>query len=148
MADNTTVIQLLVADRVFNCGCPTGQSYRCHFSWTITDPAAVRVIFDDPRNPDGNPEWIFARDLLMDGLTFPIGHGDVEVIPLNSKHDEQSVLEIRLTSREGTARFHFDAADITDFLSATIRIVAPNEEEIIFEQSFDDVRLTEWMETS
>ncbi|WP_194919069.1 SsgA family sporulation/cell division regulator [Catenulispora rubra] len=52
------------------------------------DPFAVRLAFldvDPDRGGDGGVvdgiEWVFARDLLTDGLHTPTGEGDVHVWP-------------------------------------------------------------------
>ena len=46
--------------------------------YDVGDPFAVRLDFDPP--PHG-VNWVFARDLLMRGLSTPVGDGDVRIWP-------------------------------------------------------------------
>ncbi|MFI6880030.1 SsgA family sporulation/cell division regulator [Streptomyces sp. NPDC050400] len=59
---------------------PTELHYR------VTDPCAVRISLgptDGPRVP-----WVFARDLLSEGLHRPTGAGDVLVLPPHGHHPD------------------------------------------------------------
>jgi hypothetical protein len=98
-----------------------------HYSGS--DPYAIRMAFhvgtEDP------VEWIFARDLLADGLVTPEGDGDVQIWP--SAADGQargplSVLNIKLSSPFGEAHFEAPAAAIGNFLDRTFRIVPMGRE--------------------
>ena len=98
-----------------------------HYSGS--DPYAIRMAFhvgtEDP------VEWIFARDLLADGLVTPEGDGDVQIWP--SAADGQargplSVLNIKLSSPFGEAHFEAPAAAIGNFLDRTFRVVPMGKE--------------------
>jgi hypothetical protein len=98
-----------------------------HYSGS--DPYAIRMAFhvgtEDP------VEWIFARELLADGLVTPEGDGDVQIWP--SAADGQargplSVLNIKLSSPFGEAHFEAPAAAIGNFLDRTFRIVPMGKE--------------------
>jgi hypothetical protein len=95
------------------------------------DPYAIRMAFhvgsEDP------VEWIFARDLLADGLMTPEGDGDVQIWPsaAAASTDEPSplsVLNIKLSSPFGEAHFEAPAAAIGNFLDRTFRIVPMGKE--------------------
>src|SRR5271156_5154697 len=89
------------------------------------DPYAIRIAFhvglDEP------VEWIFARDLLADGLAGRAGLGDVQVWPSTATPDphgdevDSDVLNIELSSPFGQAHFEAPIKDISDFLRRTYR---------------------------
>ena len=102
-----------------------------HYSGS--DPYAIRMAFhvgtEDP------VEWIFARDLLADGLMTPEGDGDVLIWPSSPVigSDGQtdgplSVLNIKLSSPFGEAHFEAPAEAIANFLDRTFRIVQMGRE--------------------
>ena len=98
-----------------------------HYSGS--DPYAIRMAFhvgtEDP------VEWIFARDLLADGLMSPEGDGDVQIWPSAADGQAQgplSVLNIKLSSPFGEAHFEAPAAAIGNFLDRTFRIVPMGRE--------------------
>ena len=70
-------------------------------------------------------EWVFARDLLHEGLIGPAGTGDVRVQPA-PLHPGQVQLE--LSSPSGYAVFMTCAQTLGDFLQHTYRTVPPETE--------------------
>ena len=91
-----------------------------HYSGS--DPYAIRMAFhvgaEDP------VEWIFARDLLADGVTTPEGEGDVRIWPSSPDTGKDpapdaeirgalSVLNIKLSSPFGEAHFEAPSEAIT-----------------------------------
>ena len=102
-----------------------------HYSGS--DPYAIRMAFhvgtEDP------VEWIFARDLLADGLVSPGGDGDVQIWPSGPSaaadgraQNPLCVLNIKLSSPFGEAHFEAPAAAIGNFLDRTFRIVPMGRE--------------------
>lgn len=102
-----------------------------HYSGS--DPYAIRMAFhvgtEDP------VEWIFARDLLADGLMTPEGDGDVLIWPSSpvigpdgQTDGPLSVLNIKLSSPFGEAHFEAPAEAIANFLDRTFRIVQMGKE--------------------
>ena len=102
-----------------------------HYSGS--DPYAIRMAFhvgtEDP------VEWIFARDLLADGLLTPKGDGDVLIWPSSpvigpdgQTDGPLSVLNIKLSSPFGEAHFEAPAEAIANFLDRTFRIVQMGKE--------------------
>src|ERR1700749_2250312 len=92
------------------------------------DPYAIRIAFhvglDEP------VEWIFARDLLSNGIEGREGLGDVVVWASTGSADGTSgrVLNIELSSPFGQAHFEAPIKEISDFLKRTYAIVPTGEE--------------------
>src|ERR1700761_469107 len=92
------------------------------------DPYAIRIAFhvglDEP------VEWIFARDLLSNGIESREGLGDVVVWPSSGSADGKpgSVLNIELSSPFGQAHFEAPIKEISDFLKRTCALVPAGEE--------------------
>ncbi|MER6400183.1 SsgA family sporulation/cell division regulator [Kitasatospora sp. NPDC001603] len=87
------------------------------------DPFAVRLTFHLPG--DAPVTWVFARELLFDGVDRPTGEGDVHVHPVGEELSEVCVL---LRSPEGHARLRACAAPLTAFLARTDRLVPRGRE--------------------
>ena len=51
-------------------------------TYSVTEPFAVSALF---RTTDGDINWVFARQLLDEGLTESVGEGDVVIWPA---HDD------------------------------------------------------------
>ena len=91
--------------------------------YCATDPYAVRAVFSG----DGmEVEWVFARDLLAEGLHRPTGTGDVRVWP--SRSHGQGVVCIALSSPEGEALLEAPARALESFLKRTDAAVPPGTE--------------------
>ena len=95
--------------------------------YSSEDPYAIRVAFhvglDEP------VEWIFARELLSNGLKGRDGLGDVRVWPASGQGGaSDQVLHIELSSPFGEAHFEAPMRDVSDFLRRTYRIVPAGEE--------------------
>ncbi|MFJ5922782.1 SsgA family sporulation/cell division regulator [Kitasatospora sp. NPDC092948] len=87
------------------------------------DPFAVRFTF---RLPGDEPvTWVFARDLLVDGLSRPSGEGDVHLRPLGEDLGEVDLL---LRSPDGDARMRAAAAPLLAFLARTDLVVPMGQE--------------------
>lgn len=88
------------------------------------DPYAIRMAFhvgmDDP------VEWIFARDLLAEGLDHLAGDGDVRVWPSTAAH--RDVLNLALSSPFGQAHFEAPLTALTGFLLRTFEVVPAGRE--------------------
>jgi len=91
--------------------------------YSATDPYAVRAVFSG----DGmEVEWVFARDLLRQGLSNPTGDGDVHVWP--SWGTGRELLMISLTSPDGQAVLEASADDVRSFLDRTTAVVPDGQE--------------------
>lgn len=82
------------------------------------EPFSVRATF---RTSEGDVRWVFARDLLSDGLRKPVGDGDIAVWP--SKTHDRDVLCISLSSPSGQALMEAQRKDIEEFLARTYTVV-------------------------
>ncbi|MFI5965301.1 SsgA family sporulation/cell division regulator [Streptomyces asoensis] len=88
------------------------------------DPFAVHVAFHiDSEHP---VDWTFARELLVEGVFRPCGHGDVRVWP--TKVEGRSVVLMALSSPDGDALLEAPAAQLSAWLERTLRVVPPGTE--------------------
>ena len=103
-----------------------------------SDPYAIRMAFhvgaEDP------VEWIFARELLADGITTPVGDGDVQIWPSapaagpdGEIRGPLSVLNMKLSSPFGEAHFEAPAEAIINFLDRTYSIVRMGQESSVID---------------
>lgn len=91
------------------------------------DPWAVRVTFQTGGEPDGTVEWMFARQLLTEGVRETAGEGDVRVWP--SMSDGERVVNLAMTSPSGSALFEIDRDALVEFLQQTYLAVPTGSEE-------------------
>jgi hypothetical protein len=92
-------------------------------SYHSRDPYAVQASF---RTGNGTAvDWVFARDLLHDGLTADSGTGDVRVLPMASNPNK---VQLELSSPSGHAVFTTSARTLGDFLHRTYEAVPPRTE--------------------
>lgn len=89
------------------------------------DPFAVRLAFPAEISLEGGDgvEWIFARELLDDGLYGPAGDGDIHLWPCGP-----SRMMIEFESPHGVAMVEFAAGDVRRFLEWSYRVVAAGDE--------------------
>lgn len=92
------------------------------------DPYAVSVAFS---GPDEEIVWVFARELLAEGLDFPRGHGDVQIRP--EQRDGRHLVMICLTSPDGTAELEVDSEPVRDFVVATEAAVPRGAEHTVID---------------
>ncbi|AZM46255.1 SsgA family sporulation/cell division regulator [Streptomyces sp. WAC 06738] len=90
----------------------SSDPYAVHISFHIGSAAPVR--------------WSFARELLVEGVFRPCGHGDVRVWPTKSRSG--SVICLALTSSDGDALIEAPAAAVSTWLERTLRAVPPGSE--------------------
>lgn len=88
------------------------------------DPYAVHVGFRT--GGDDIVEWTFARQLLTDGVSGPVGEGDVQVWP--SHNDGTPVACLALSSPSGRALFEVPQAELVSFLAETYAAVPTGHE--------------------
>ncbi|WP_457032091.1 SsgA family sporulation/cell division regulator [Kitasatospora sp. P5_F3] len=87
------------------------------------DPFAVRCTFHLPG--DEPVTWVFARELLLDGISRPTGEGDVHIHPVG---EELSEVCIVLHSPDGDALLRASAPPLIAFLARTDRLVPMGQE--------------------
>jgi Streptomyces sporulation and cell division protein, SsgA len=93
---------------------------QAELSYTPRDPYAVRIGFHT--GGDDVVEWTFARSLLTDGVTHPVGDGDVQVWPATGASGEQQV-RLSLSSPSGKALFEAPLPQLVQFLTETYALV-------------------------
>ena len=89
-----------------------------------SDPYAIRVAFHT--GGADLVEWTFARALLTDGVTHPVGEGDVQAWPSHSSG--RPVVCLSLSSPSGRALFEAPLADLVEFLTKTYAVVSTGSE--------------------
>ncbi|MFF2508382.1 SsgA family sporulation/cell division regulator [Streptomyces sp. NPDC058067] len=93
-------------------------------TYRTNDPYAVHIAFHIGSEHPVN--WTFARELLVEGVFRPCGHGDVRVWP--TKVDRRSVVLMALSSPDGDALLEAPAAAVSAWLERTLRVVPPGSE--------------------
>ncbi|MEU6894268.1 SsgA family sporulation/cell division regulator [Streptomyces sp. NPDC046557] len=88
------------------------------------DPYAVHITFHT--GSSAPVHWTFARELLVEGVFRPCGHGDVRIWP--TKIDNRSVLSMALSSPDGDALLEAPSACVSAWLERTLRAVPPGTE--------------------
>ena len=89
-----------------------------------SDPYAIKIAF----HTGGTDivEWTFARSLLTDGVTHPVGEGDVQVWPSHSSG--RPVVCISLSSPSGQAMFEAPLTQVVEFLTRSYAVVPTGSE--------------------
>ncbi|MEU1027045.1 SsgA family sporulation/cell division regulator [Streptomyces sp. NPDC005904] len=106
---------------------PDGHEYGLPvvLRYSAEDPLAVQITFPSEASLDGmEVTWIFARQLLEDGLSAPAGGGDVRIWPCGWA---RTVLEFH--SHQGMALVQFDRIALRRFLARSYSVVPDGEEE-------------------
>ena len=93
-------------------------------SFSHSDPYAVRVAFHT--GGADIVEWTFARSLLTDGVTHPVGEGDVQVWPSHSAG--RPIVCVSLSSPSGRALFEAPLSELVEFLTKTYAVVPTGSE--------------------
>ncbi|MCU1691578.1 MAG: sporulation and cell division protein SsgA [Frankiales bacterium] len=101
---------------------------RASLRYDLGDPYAVTVAFHTGAagSESDSVEWTFARALLTDGVTSPVGEGDVQVWPSSSSGS--SVVCLSLSSPSGKALFEVPVPELADFLGQTYAAVPTGSE--------------------
>ncbi|NDL56234.1 SsgA family sporulation/cell division regulator [Phytoactinopolyspora mesophila] len=105
---------------------PTGaRPLPAEFHYYPNDPLAVTILFDS--RSEAPVRWVFARELLSDGLDRQAGLGDVSICPVEDEHGLPSI-QIQLSSPDGDAFIVAPAEEVEEFLARTWRAVPPGTE--------------------
>ena len=89
------------------------------------DPYAVHITFH--LGQDTPVTWVFARDLLIEGVFRACGHGDVRVWP--TRVEERSVMCLALSSPAGDALVEAPTGVFAAWLERCLRLVPAGREE-------------------
>ena len=96
---------------------------RASMRYDVTDPYAIQVAFHTGSADAESAvvEWTFARQLLADGVSTPVGEGDVQVWPSSS--GGSPVVCLSLSSPSGKALFEVPMGALVEFLGHTYEAV-------------------------
>ncbi len=115
---------------------------RAGLHYSVSDPYAVQVSFHTGYDTDA-VEWTFARSLLTDGVSAPVGEGDVQVWP--STDGGAPVVCLSLSSPSGKALFELPIGELADFLGRTY-LAVPTGSEGDFVDVESELALLLWAE--
>src|SRR3954454_12050507 len=104
---------------------------RAGLRYDVADPYAVQVAFHTGNGNDGEiVQWTFARQLLTDGVTAPVGQGDVQVWPSTDEDGRagSGVVCLSLSSPSGKALFEIPVSELVEFLTMTYAAVPTGAE--------------------
>jgi hypothetical protein len=93
-------------------------------AYRADDPYAVHITFHV--GSDAPVNWTFARELIVEGVFRPCGHGDVRIWP--TKVNGRSVICMALSSPDGDALLEAPSSPVAAWLERTLRVVAPGTE--------------------
>ena len=103
------------------------------------DPWAVEVRFGRPVE---TVRWLIGRDLLLDGLTDPVGEGDVQLSPSIDEYGRAAVV-IDLSSPHGRLVSQLSTRDLGAFLARTLAVVPEGTESIDLDRMVDALTRSE-----
>ncbi|MFF2936306.1 SsgA family sporulation/cell division regulator [Streptomyces mirabilis] len=92
--------------------------------YDMADPYAIRLSLGTPMTR--SVDWVFARELLAEGLRRPTGSGDVLVMPWHHPHPHS--LRVVLRNRSGTALVEMAVSEVATFLRQTFALVPDGAE--------------------
>ncbi len=118
-------------------GSAPNPRFIAHFNWSEMDPAAVHVRFADPSG--SSVEWVFARNLIADGISSlePWGIGDVRINRVTDLEDGTLWLKLWISSPEGEAEVLMRAEPINAFLAKTEAIMPS----LVFEGNAEEKKI-------
>jgi hypothetical protein len=102
---------------------------RSRWGYDASEPFTISVSFQT--DEDCWVEWLFARDLLVNGMTGAAGIGDVRLRPRRTSG--RTALQLEIESPEGHAVLDFDRESIQRFLETTVTIVPLGDESGYFD---------------
>jgi hypothetical protein len=89
--------------------------------WTYAAAAPFTIIVAFQTDDHCWVEWMFARDLLVNGLVGAAGIGDVRLRPRRTH--ARTALQLEISSPDGHALLEFDRESVQRFLEVTQTLV-------------------------
>lgn len=120
------VVADVCSDLTIQCIDTMGRTHDLDtvFSYDEADPYAVTITF---LTHEGDLPWTFSRDLLIQGLTSPVGDGDVHVCPsINDRG--RAVVIIELSSPDGHLVTEAYTDQVQAFVTTSLEVVPQGEE--------------------
>ncbi|MGX7827527.1 SsgA family sporulation/cell division regulator [Actinokineospora sp. 24-640] len=102
---------------------------RSRWTYRTGEPFTIAAAFQTDN--DSWVEWVFARDLLLAGLSGPAGEGDVRFHP--AEESGVGVLMVEIESPDGHAVLVLDHADVAAFAATTAAMVPIGGESDFFD---------------
>ncbi|WP_236655566.1 SsgA family sporulation/cell division regulator [Streptacidiphilus carbonis] len=93
------------------------------------DPYAVELTFHLPGDPPVT--WVFARELLLDGISRSSGEGDIVIEPVPGLDPDFEDVRIRLRSPGGEAVLYSPALPLITFLGRTDQLLPMGREHTV-----------------
>jgi hypothetical protein len=119
---NTTIHHEQIAALLPASGSDAVTPVTTRWTYDPSEPYAITIAFATERGRW--VEWVFARDLLIDGLTEPAGEGDFRVSP----DADPDLLVLEIFAPSGSAAFTLERDDTEDFLERTLEQVPAGTE--------------------
>ena len=104
----------------------TATPLEAELCYDPSDPYAVAAYF---RAGDSQVQWVFARELLSEGIEEPTGDGDVHIWPCLDATGRAATI-IELSSPDGQALIQARTAELREFLDESHALVAPGAEDV------------------
>ena len=116
----------LTQDVALHCDDERGRpmAFMATLAYCESDPYAVGMTFHVPA---GEVPWVMARCLLRQGLTQPVGDGDIHLAP-GIDEDGHAVVRMTFHSPEGRLRVAARSAELLEFLVRTWQLVPVGDE--------------------
>jgi hypothetical protein len=92
-------------------------------SYSVAEPYAVSAVF---QTTEGKVHWVFARELLAQGLLDSTGEGDVVIWPAASR--ERDAICLSLASPTGSALLEAPGGEVSSFLEQSYEVVPSGSE--------------------
>jgi hypothetical protein len=100
------------------------------FEYDAGDPWAVRIVFPGGRGDTAEPvRWLVGRELLLEGLTDPVGEGDVQMFP-SVDEDGRAAVVMELCSPDGRLVLQLRTRELHRFLARTLTVVPLGTESV------------------
>ncbi len=129
----TAVNQDITLDCVDLAG--TTRQLAAELAYDAEDPFAITMTF---HTRTGDVPWVFHRELLLGGLTNPVGEGDVHIFP-SIDLQGRAVVVIELLSTSGSFVAHAQTQEIYQFLMGTMSLVPLGAERIDVDAMIDSL---------
>ena len=108
---------------------------RAVLGYDPADPWAVQVSFG---RPPETVRWLVGRDLLRQGMTEPVGEGDVQLSPSIDESGHATVV-VELRSPHGRLVSQVATRDLDSFLARTFAVVPEGTEAIDLDRLVEEL---------
>lgn len=137
MADSRPMVTAMTQDIMLDCVdlAGTSRQLEAQLAYDCEDPFAITMTF---HTRQGDVPWVFHRQLLITGLTSPIGEGDVHIWP-SIDLQGRAVVVIELQSNSGSFVAHAHTEEVYRFLTRSLAMVPLGTERIDVDALIDSL---------